>query len=1366
MKQTKSLLRVGAALSSAVLLASFADLSAFAASEPASTVFVGDGFEVDYAVTGQWNQSYQCEMTIRNTGSETIHDWCLAFPSEYNYSQIWNGTAEFRNGITLLHNCGYNQDIPADDSVSVGFILDAEELNIPEKYALIGEPEILSADAYETEFTVIDAWDGGYTAALKITNNTDQLLEDWALEFDWDHAIDTVWDAELLGQEDTHYLIGNAGYNQNIKAGESVTISLQGTTEAEVASEPENIVITEYGIARSEAINTLLNVRDVTIDVTGLAYNDEGYYFLNDYMDAIHGTIRPGLLAESASYSIENAAGTVLFSGSFAPVTNWTIPDIGFVIGMNKVTVNVSFSDGNDSETTVWIANFNEENMKNVPIDEGDNDEDGLINYLETVYGTDPEKADTDGDGLSDYLELTVTRTNPLVVDTDKNGTPDGEEDPDRDGLGSAAEVLLGTDPRANDTDGDLLMDGDEVNEYGTDPLKKDTDGDGADDGWELRNGYDPLKAEESFTNTEIVQGDTNSAEITVVTKDGSAATLTATASGNTRLNGSIPGYMGSAFDFEMDGEFERAVLKITFDPEYLKEEGLAPVIYYFNEETQQLEEIQTEWDGVSNYVTAVLPHFSTYIVLNKNKFDTVFARDIELPHGSSPAPFEFVFAIDRSGSMGPQGINNDPQNIRLTVAKNFVDKLDEDDKAAVLAFGQGVSVLASFTNDKAALKAAINKVGNTDYYTHIGAAISTSLAQFGAPNGNIRYIVLLTDGKSDDQLPSDYAATAKEKDVQIITIGLGHSIDANLLKKIAKNTDPKGGDGLYYYASTANDLISTFDDMEKDVKKDDPYKDSNNDGITDAQTLAFCNGTLTTSLGENPLSGYSYEQIQNDMSGDIDGDGIKNGAELKNFSKYTVNGSNVGIISWPNKKDSDSDGLTDSEENSKGTDPLHGDFYKGDVDTLLYDDLFLASLMSNDYLENDWLKFQLFAGNLIFGGFNIDYVDDYEQQLTQMIYIMNTEMANEDATEIIKYSVGEDLNKIAGNVYTVISNANTATVNLAGYADDLATMESAISEMVSIEASMRSVDSLVEAEGMLTEYLTKKTVLEAARMSAQSKYARAANSAEAIKMFDGDGLATKLSKFTTKIPAKLQTAMKALDAVGTAIDAVTTVLQTGAQIASDVRGFSYLCSEEVEFGKAYEMLNAIIDYSDNSDMRTAARNLKTVMANNYESYLHEAWIITENVVGGAAKFGLTYALGHAGPVGFAIGAGLAIGDLLFHTGSIDTQSLATISMGDLGVSYRKYVQNKLSEDGVVYYTISGDNYYRLSVLSQIRIVGENEFYETADNYNWLYDKLTGIKTLTQETAGDNIRSVWNFTKSSPLVVSNPNYEGHTVSVS
>jgi hypothetical protein len=131
-----------------------------------------------------------------------------------------------------------------------------------------------------------------------------------------------------------------------------------------------------------------------------------------------------------------------------------------------------------------------------IPDGREDPDKDGLWNITEQAAGTNPRKADSDGDGLADKYE-----------------------DPDRDGLINIREQAVGTNPRKADTDGDGIIDSREdpdkdglwnITEFhlGLKPLVADTDGDGIRDGgedndhdgltnlWEQRLGTDPAKAD------------------------------------------------------------------------------------------------------------------------------------------------------------------------------------------------------------------------------------------------------------------------------------------------------------------------------------------------------------------------------------------------------------------------------------------------------------------------------------------------------------------------------------------------------------------------------------------------------------------------------------------------------------------------------------------------------------------------------------------------------------------------------------------------------------------------------------------------------------------------------------------------------
>lgn len=76
-----------------------------------------------------------------------------------------------------------------------------------------------------------------------------------------------------------------------------------------------------------------------------------------------------------------------------------------------------------------------------------DADGDGLSSAAELWLGSDPFSSDTNGDGIDDGA-------------AEGTGLPLVHTDPDGDGLASAAELAMGTDPQRTDTDGDGVADG------------------------------------------------------------------------------------------------------------------------------------------------------------------------------------------------------------------------------------------------------------------------------------------------------------------------------------------------------------------------------------------------------------------------------------------------------------------------------------------------------------------------------------------------------------------------------------------------------------------------------------------------------------------------------------------------------------------------------------------------------------------------------------------------------------------------------------------------------------------------------------------------------------------------------------------
>lgn len=180
-----------------------------------------------------------------------------------------------------------------------------------------------------------------------------------------------------------------------------------------------------------------------------------------------------------------------------------------------------------------------------------DSDGDGVTDFEEAGYGTNPLAADSDDDGADDYGELRLMLARPeigmsplhatsvssassagtladgaisswVIHDADRDGLFDELEtkkgwrttspDQDFDGIRDGLEVRRGMSPEIADqgpgspepwvdTDGDGLVDTVE-RKLGTNSRSHDSDGDGVDDGNEAALGYDPDREDSDRNGT------------------------------------------------------------------------------------------------------------------------------------------------------------------------------------------------------------------------------------------------------------------------------------------------------------------------------------------------------------------------------------------------------------------------------------------------------------------------------------------------------------------------------------------------------------------------------------------------------------------------------------------------------------------------------------------------------------------------------------------------------------------------------------------------------------------------------------------------------------------------------------------------
>ncbi|MDE6530351.1 MAG: cellulose binding domain-containing protein, partial [Lachnospiraceae bacterium] len=204
---------------------------------PKDRSYTGEGYVVDAAVTTYWEGGYNLCVTVRNTSEKTIHNWGILFETQDAIRDLYN--AEIlgsREGMYLLRNKVYNQDIPAGGSVSFGYtVYYTEAADVPEEYAVSSIEKAVESDSFTVSCLVSDAWEGGAVVQLMIENTSEETIEDWILEFDSKMQIGELWNADLVSYEAGHYVLRNVSYAQNIPAGETAVagMRLSGTTGTE-----------------------------------------------------------------------------------------------------------------------------------------------------------------------------------------------------------------------------------------------------------------------------------------------------------------------------------------------------------------------------------------------------------------------------------------------------------------------------------------------------------------------------------------------------------------------------------------------------------------------------------------------------------------------------------------------------------------------------------------------------------------------------------------------------------------------------------------------------------------------------------------------------------------------------------------------------------------------------------------------------------------------------------------------------------------------------------------------------------------------------------------------------------------------------
>ncbi|MCD4783403.1 MAG: cellulose binding domain-containing protein [Candidatus Eremiobacteraeota bacterium] len=209
-------------------------------------------FDVEFSVTSDWGSGFVSDIMVKNSGQEEIKEWRLEFDFDHNITGIWNARIiEHQGNHYVIEGESYNSGISPGGMVSFGFQGMPGNVSVnPANYILSGDTptptppeddEYTNGDVTITYKTVND-WGSGFTGEITVKNNGSQDIKDWAVEFDFNHDITSIWNALVSSHTGSHFNITPETYNGTISPGGSVSFGFVGSP-GNVTQGPSSMVL-------------------------------------------------------------------------------------------------------------------------------------------------------------------------------------------------------------------------------------------------------------------------------------------------------------------------------------------------------------------------------------------------------------------------------------------------------------------------------------------------------------------------------------------------------------------------------------------------------------------------------------------------------------------------------------------------------------------------------------------------------------------------------------------------------------------------------------------------------------------------------------------------------------------------------------------------------------------------------------------------------------------------------------------------------------------------------------------------------------------------------------------------------------------
>jgi WD40 repeat protein len=171
-------------------------------------------------------------------------------------------------------------------------------------------------------------------------------------------------------------------------------------------------------------------------------------------------------------------------------------------------------------------------------------------------------------------------------------------------------------------------------------------------------------------------------------------------------------------------------------------------VSYLFDIQTDEYPLVKAKFLGLNPDGTAIEINSPKDLLLRENG-DTIEILTLSCPTGYDPGPINAVLTIDRSISVGKDGI----LDLEKVGATDWVVQMKDNSETAIIGFNDKGKVYSSFTNDKQKLIRAIKWLkarGSTDFNGALLGPVTGAIELAEEFKDRNPVIILMTDGEAE----------------------------------------------------------------------------------------------------------------------------------------------------------------------------------------------------------------------------------------------------------------------------------------------------------------------------------------------------------------------------------------------------------------------------------------------------------------------------------------------------------------------------------------------------------------------------------------------------------------------------------------